>query len=864
MIWIKRALLILLAAAIGVGCGLCLDPILYERQDHSYIREESVDLLASPAGDPTLFNCAYADGQYTVLGGDPNLTVFLPDQRTSVLWFRLSSPAAGDVPVQVFYPDEAYNVSEVNSVRSVIPAGTTEWKLELPEGRYPYLRLDIDGNIGLVSLRGGTETVEVIPYSIEWAKVAIAAALTGVPLAVLMLYLLNMRQLRRLVPALAVCLMAGLLIMLAGWYVQPRNVTYVQGGRSEALELTLANGSNCQLNDHQYTITGGDPQLFFPLWRETTASAVIRLSEPAAFNSQAQLFFIGDSTPLSEFNSVTHVLQKGVSELCFNFTPGNYHTLRFDIDQNVQIDSITVSDLHADVRRVSPPDFRYLPLLTVLLLLVWAVFFVIPAVRNAEKWLARNLIDPETRLLAVDIVYAAFAGVMLLHHFYGALNYNAIENCVVYLRVLSVAFAIVSVILGRMWKDRVFWLVAAFWLLKLGRLYTIDPVLSVDADRYLTTAFYAFFGCWSVGRALRPSFRKPFLQIMCAVAALAATVFSAMGIYTAWTGAVITNPGGETIGVYRNASAHLLYHNVTSGVIVSACMAVSLAGFAAAKQKWARILYTFGGMVIVICTALCSSRTGQLLAAAAVSLMVCVQFYDFMKPRKDPGGVWHLSLVRQTAVLMAFVVLLLGLTFAQPFIVRGFSAIRNRGGLLVSTALAESVVAAPSIRFHGYELAGQGLDSLSSGRIYVWERVWEAVTAHADSLFWGKGVAQPMLSVNALLPHGGQMEHCHNLYVQTFLESGLVGLLLWLAIVGCFVFHAVRLMKNRDLPLWQRVSGVPAIAILISELVEVTTHLYHGYPVMTILYVSMGWTVALSTEKNRALPQKAERPAKYK
>ena len=136
------------------------------------------------------------------------------------------------------------------------------------------------------------------------------------------------------------------------------------------------------------------------------------------------------------------------------------------------------------------------------------------------------------------------------------------------------------------------------------------------------------------------------------------------------------------------------------------------------------------------------------------------------------------------------------------------------------------------------------MDRLSSGRWHIWELALKAVSENAGTLLWGKGIVQPMIYVT-------ENEHCHNIYLQALLESGIPGLLLWLALVGLFVFHAFRLLKNRDLPFWQRIAGLPGLALLISETVESNTLVSLGFLNMTVLYFSMGLTVMLSLQNSR-------------
>ena len=78
------------------------------------------------------------------------------------------------------------------------------------------------------------------------------------------------------------------------------------------------------------------------------------------------------------------------------------------------------------------------------------------------------------------------------------------------------------------------------------------------------------------------------------------------------------------------------------------------------------------------------------------------------------------------------------------------------------------------------------------------------------------------------------------------MEGGFVGLAMYLGLMVYFFFHACRLWKRAELPLWQRALPVPVLAVMMMEMVECLTHFAYGHVPMTVLYFFLGSTIAIS------------------
>ena len=99
--------------------------------------------------------------------------------------------------------------------------------------------------------------------------------------------------------------------------------------------------------------------------------------------------------------------------------------------------------------------------------------------------------------------------------------------------------------------------------------------------------------------------------------------------------------------------------------------------------------------------------------------------------------------------------------------------------------------------------------------------------------------------------------HCHNILLQTLLETGIPGLLILCAAIFKVGMFAVRTSANKEAPLWQRAFLALIAVIGIGELVECLTGLYFPYlPFLSFLCIAAGCIVGNQETENRALNQR--------
>ena len=89
------------------------------------------------------------------------------------------------------------------------------------------------------------------------------------------------------------------------------------------------------------------------------------------------------------------------------------------------------------------------------------------AIREKAAWFNAHVLNPETRDAAISInfIYCVFAMVMLLNHVYVTLYFPKYYNYSAINPIPWCVFGIVSIILGKMWKDLRFWFLFALAVL---------------------------------------------------------------------------------------------------------------------------------------------------------------------------------------------------------------------------------------------------------------------------------------------------------------------------------------------------------------------------------------------------------------
>ena len=468
-----------------------------------------------------------------------------------------------------------------------------------------------------------------------------------------------------------------------------------------------------------------------------------------------------------------------------------------------------------------------------------------PGREGVFRRFSRCFLDPETRYPAVTAVYLLFAAVLLFHHIPVTIWHKVMVNGGKDFRIPIAVFAVVSLLFGRLWKDKLFWILLVLWVLKIVSVKLNWPgdLWSAQETSVYTMSAYAFFCCYAVGRCVSPRQWKPALSVFCAFWATALTVFCGFGLYVAFTGNPVSNLGNQAFTVSSDQRLQLIYHPVTSGIILSTGIPVLFLGCTLAKRKLFKALYILVAVIVFVAGSLTGTRTAYLLSGIAIAVPLCLVVYDRFHPKEQKrppvtAGRWIL-------LTLLFAAVTGGIAMLQSYTLDAVNWVQEKG-LFVSDASAEDE-SLQGITHRGFEFAVDQEVGYLSGRLVVWGNVMTVATSDAHSIFIGQSLHNPMERVNNIREGEDlyRVSHSHSTFLQTLLENGFPGFLLLSGFFAVFLFHAFRLLRNVDLPRWQRLLPLPVFVCLIGELVDVTSHVSYGYPSMTLLYLFAGLTVVL-------------------
>ncbi len=463
------------------------------------------------------------------------------------------------------------------------------------------------------------------------------------------------------------------------------------------------------------------------------------------------------------------------------------------------------------------------------------------------KTVDRKILNPETRLKGITYAYMVFAGLLLLHHIYVIIYHKEILTGAAVFYIPFIILAGVNFFMGRLWKDKLFYVFLLLFILKVVRTAIIDEYAVEVSVTYFVLSVYAFFGCYGIARVIPRNLWKYFLSILCFIWTAAAVVFAAFGLKAAFTGVPIPNLGTEAFFIRDDHRLCLLHHPVSSGVILSTCMSFAVFGCFLTKKRILKLYYTAAALVLFFTASLTGTRTAFILSGVNIGLLLYIPLRDLLKPGIPKsliktGGKYAVIVltVLASALLVAWV---------QSKAANIMKYAQIRGTLLISNAYAEGNTVLPEIYERGFDYSG-GTDVLLNGRITIWENVLEVAFANLENALMGVSVYNTMVPLYELRAERGlyYVYHCHNTFLQHLLENGIPALLLYCCFVFTVIYHAVRVMINRSLPFWQRIIPVTSLICLLEGLGDNTCHVNFGYPQMTLLYLFAGFTVALSRE----------------
>ena len=439
-------------------------------------------------------------------------------------------------------------------------------------------------------------------------------------------------------------------------------------------------------------------------------------------------------------------------------------------------------------------------------------------------------------------LYMGLMGVLWLWYPYHFATMTSFYNTPMWIQIARIAAAILAVYLGKLWKDRPFWFLAAFLVLVTVRLIPGDMVRLRDnrVREALSAGVWFLVACYGMGRSLDRKEIKRLLTGLLIIWTISMIVFCVIGLYAVWTDQQIPNLRGRISWKLYYGNIMVLFHpNVAAGMIYTSAM-VLLCVMLNKRQKWIWLPGLPALQIFALVISLSGCRTMMICFAMSSAGMIAITLSRYMQAKKVRA--WRTRI----AGAACFTVLFSGLLFLWGPLGDLFYTIKQRGGLFISSASAEGIDAIVG------EFTRRWLNGgirIFSGREGIWQTTFEYFSENPKILLLGESIYRPMRNINALVNY--TFAHAHCLYLEIVLESGIPGLLLLLGFGAILIRRGLRSMRFRSMaPRWIALLSVLVFVMLIGEIDECCLILRQSYtPTQGLIFLCMGLICAEGQKK---------------
>lgn len=325
------------------------------------------------------------------------------------------------------------------------------------------------------------------------------------------------------------------------------------------------------------------------------------------------------------------------------------------------------------------------------------------------------------------------------------------------------------------------------------------------------------------------------------------TLQAAIGLWAALTGhAVFSLRGTWYIGV--NLGDNRLYLNafVTTAAVklgLSVLLAVLLA--AMCRARWSRILCGACALLQMLCLSLTDCRTafialGVMLGAGAAVLLRRL-------PKLMNRALWQ----RLSALALAGLLLTAGVYIAMTgaLSILGPHVPRELDNITLTELPAHLL---PSAEAEEAGVAHRALeaDNLFNSRQYIWRAALRMLGDQPEFLLWGTTsvMAKDMTNFYLLGETEMRFDHVHSIYLQMLVNWGVPGFVLLAACLAVFGVAAYRVMLRRPLALWQCLTPLPVLYVLLCDTVDCFTRLSASSPMLLFACLFAGLTLTQDKE----------------
>lgn len=443
---------------------------------------------------------------------------------------------------------------------------------------------------------------------------------------------------------------------------------------------------------------------------------------------------------------------------------------------------------------------------------------------------------------AAKILYTGLTGFCLLSYLWTLAIGAGINNLPTVIWIARLASVPLAVYLGKLWKNKGFWILTLYTVLFFLRCFVPNPgsIFKDEVAENILSALWLFTACYGLGRILNNKQLKAFLLICAGIWTAGIVLCSCISIYAAWVGKTINNLGEGFFGVDELAGRmrmFFVYLPTTAGSILGISLLICIILLLCAKKKNEKTLLLFALIPILLTLGLTDSRTAYISVPAGISVMVfSIVFHYFQNTDEVKAGSRNIKAWIYGIIMMLVVFLLLILVILQ--ITPLFNQIKTRGIIPIAYAEETNTTAVSASGFSG--------ERVLTGRAELWSSVLQYIKQHPIALLIGESKLAPLRGFDNFFAH------CHCLYLQVLLESGIPGLLLFLSFIVYTLFHAVKVIRTPSLPLWIRLLPALPVSLWVGDIAETFTWLRSSQcPMGAIAIISAGIICAQITNRGK-------------
>ena len=448
-------------------------------------------------------------------------------------------------------------------------------------------------------------------------------------------------------------------------------------------------------------------------------------------------------------------------------------------------------------------------------------------------------IRQEKSWTAAKILYTGLTGFCLLSYLWTLAIGAGINNLPTVIWIARLVSVPLAVYLGRLWKNKGFWILTLYTVLFFLRCFIPNPgsIFKDEVAESVLSALWLFTACYGLGHILNKKQLKSFLLVCAGIWTAGMTVFACMGIYSAWTEQTIHLFYDAEVYVYINSRVNIVYLATVTGSMVGITVLVASLSSACVKIRIIKCIFLIALIPLFLTVALTDSRTAYISVPAGFGVMtfaLVLYYYERKEKSNTEKHKWRPWIFGILMMLVVFV----SLVFILMQITPAFNQIR-RGRFLIPTAYAE---ASGTV---GIATRGFTGPNVLDGRAELWNKIIEHIKQKPMILLFGESKLAPLRAFE------DYYAHCHCLYLQILLESGIPGLLLIILFILYTLIHAVRAICTPGLPLWIRLLPAIPVSLWVGDLAENFTWLRSSQcPMGAIALIAAGILCAQTPKGN--------------